>query len=244
MLDIVQEVIGMLAGIVGLLYLAGGVIVNLHLSRFGASEYQILKAKYLAVGLSFLISVLLFVGIVWMASVFIFPVVSIFNLQVRLTISTIFLFWFTWLYYSQRFRQFFKRLWCRVFKCVEQKAAFHFWVLAVIGVSVYPVSFMISDNWMALNIQPVGLYSTIALLYGVVGSDILKGGILSSIAALLLYLYDYKIHRYKNNFSQALAKSKNVQKLEALVFEIHSEERLQPKQPFVFHEFLFKIQGR
>ena len=75
-------------------------------------------------------------------------------------------------------------------------------------------------------------------------SDILKGGILSSIAALLLYLYDYKIHRYKNNFSQALAKSKNVQKLEALVFEIHSEERLQPKQPFVFHEFLFKIQSR
>ena len=173
MLDMIQEVIGMLAGIVGLLYITGGVIVNLHLSRFGVSEYQILKAKYLAVGLSFLISVLLFVSIVCMVSAFVLPVVSLLNLQVRLTISTLFLFWFTWLYYSQRFRQFLKRLWSRVLKCIEQKAAFHFWVLAVLGISLYPVSFVISDNWTTLNIQRFGLYSAIAVLYGVVGFALL-----------------------------------------------------------------------
>lgn len=54
------QTIQSLAGIAGLLlggtYVVGGLIVNLHLSRYAVTEYQIVRAKYLAVGLVFLIN--------------------------------------------------------------------------------------------------------------------------------------------------------------------------------------------
>lgn len=40
--------------LLGMTYLVGGVIVNLHLSRFGITQYQVIRVKYLAVGLTYL----------------------------------------------------------------------------------------------------------------------------------------------------------------------------------------------
>ncbi len=38
----------------GAAYLVGGLVVNLPLSRYGVTEYQILRVKYLVVGLTYL----------------------------------------------------------------------------------------------------------------------------------------------------------------------------------------------
>jgi hypothetical protein len=173
MFDLIQKLAGMLAAIVGLLYIAGGVIVNLYLSRFGVSEYKILKAKYLAVGLNFLISLSLFISVVGIIAVFIVPVGSPVDLQVRLIISTITLCCFTILYYSQRFRSCLKRLWSRIFKCVDQKISYQFWVFGVMGISLYPVSFAHSYAWATNNIQQIELYIGLAMLYSIVGLAIL-----------------------------------------------------------------------
>ncbi|HET60446.1 MAG TPA: hypothetical protein ENN32_08780 [Chloroflexi bacterium] len=53
----VKQVIDILISIGGLAlavtYVTGGLIVNLYLSRYGITQYQILKIKYLAVGLTY-----------------------------------------------------------------------------------------------------------------------------------------------------------------------------------------------
>jgi len=50
----VQSIIGAVGFFVGVIYIVGGLIVNLHLSQFGITEYQILRIKYLVVGLTYL----------------------------------------------------------------------------------------------------------------------------------------------------------------------------------------------
>jgi hypothetical protein len=47
-------------------YVAGGLIVNLHLSRYGITQYQVLKVKYLAVGLVYFVN---FIAIALLASI-------------------------------------------------------------------------------------------------------------------------------------------------------------------------------
>jgi hypothetical protein len=56
---------------IGIVYIIGGMIVNLNLTRRGVVEYQILKVKFLAVGLIFLLH---FLGVVLFAAI---PVVLI-----------------------------------------------------------------------------------------------------------------------------------------------------------------------
>jgi hypothetical protein len=45
--------------VLGIAYVVGGLIVSFHLSQYGVSDYQILRVKYLVVGLVFLTSTLL-----------------------------------------------------------------------------------------------------------------------------------------------------------------------------------------
>ncbi|HLO31617.1 MAG TPA: hypothetical protein VK249_20865, partial [Anaerolineales bacterium] len=59
--EIIQNVATVGAVILGIVYIIGGLIVNLNLTRRGVVEYQILKVKYLAVGMIFLVH---FLGIV------------------------------------------------------------------------------------------------------------------------------------------------------------------------------------
>lgn len=53
MLDILQTIFSGSALVLGFMYIIGGLIVNLNLTRRGVTEYQILKVKYLVVGLIF-----------------------------------------------------------------------------------------------------------------------------------------------------------------------------------------------
>src|SRR5215467_8392119 len=53
-MDTIQFLTSVGALILGAAYILGGLIVNLHLSRFGVTEYQVLRIKYLVVGLIYL----------------------------------------------------------------------------------------------------------------------------------------------------------------------------------------------
>jgi len=80
-------VFGFFAGITGGIYLVGGFIVNSYLGRYGVVEYQILRAKYLAVGIMYLLYLLaaslwtLIIGIVIAPIVFLFDtdLISLFD---------------------------------------------------------------------------------------------------------------------------------------------------------------------
>jgi len=64
--EIIQNIATAGAAVLGLTYIIGGLIVNLNLTRRGVVEYQILKVKFLAVGLIFLLQ---FSGVVLFTSV-------------------------------------------------------------------------------------------------------------------------------------------------------------------------------
>ena len=53
--DIIQNVATGSVVIIGITYIIGGLIVNLNLARRGLVEYQVLKVKYLVVGIIFLL---------------------------------------------------------------------------------------------------------------------------------------------------------------------------------------------
>jgi len=55
MIDVLQTILSGSALVLGFTYIVGGLIVNLNLTRRGITEYQILKVKYLVVGLIFLL---------------------------------------------------------------------------------------------------------------------------------------------------------------------------------------------
>ncbi len=170
-LDDFQKLIGILALGVGAVYLLGGLIVNLHLSRFGVTEYKLLKAKYLAVGLHFLFSSGLVLGLA-AAFVVIVPVKSLQDLQIRLIISLIVLLLTATVYYNQRFHSWVKRFWTKVLRRKEQEVTFHMWWLMTFGIGLYPISLALSCNWLRTNMidsQYFSLLILLALLYSVAG---------------------------------------------------------------------------
>ena len=59
--EIIQNVATGGALALGFIYIVGGLIVNLNLTRRGIVEYQVLKVKYLAVGIIFMFQ---FLGVV------------------------------------------------------------------------------------------------------------------------------------------------------------------------------------
>jgi hypothetical protein len=71
--DVIQNIATGGAALLGLTYIIGGLIVNLNLTRRGVVEYQILKVKFLAVGLIFLLQ---FSGVVLFASIPVIVVAS------------------------------------------------------------------------------------------------------------------------------------------------------------------------
>jgi hypothetical protein len=75
-LDTIQNVATAGAVVLGLTYIIGGLIVNLNLTRRGVVEYQILKVKYLAVGIMFLLQ---FSGVVIFTSIPVVLLASLFD---------------------------------------------------------------------------------------------------------------------------------------------------------------------
>jgi hypothetical protein len=61
-----QTIAGAVGLVVAITYVIGGLIVNLHLSRYGITEYQILRVKYLVVGLTYLTN---FIAVLFLAAI-------------------------------------------------------------------------------------------------------------------------------------------------------------------------------
>ncbi|HLY29079.1 MAG TPA: hypothetical protein VKQ72_22225 [Aggregatilineales bacterium] len=57
--QVLQNITTIGALILGSAYVVGGLIVNLHLARYGITEYQVLRVKYLVVGLIYLVTTLI-----------------------------------------------------------------------------------------------------------------------------------------------------------------------------------------
>lgn len=82
--EIIQNIVTGSAVFLGLVYIIGGLIVNLNLTRRGVVEYQILKVKFLAVGIIFIIQ---FLGVEIFTAV---PVVLIASLPVDPALNALF----------------------------------------------------------------------------------------------------------------------------------------------------------
>jgi hypothetical protein len=90
LIDIIQNIATISAVVLGLTYIIGGLIVNLNLARRGLVEYQILKVKYLAVGVIFLlqsIGVFLFaclpaflIAVALVSNVYIYELINILSM--------------------------------------------------------------------------------------------------------------------------------------------------------------------
>src|SRR5438105_4060432 len=52
----IQSIAAVAGFLVGVAYVIGGLIVNIHLSRYGITEYGILRISYLVVGLVYFVS--------------------------------------------------------------------------------------------------------------------------------------------------------------------------------------------
>jgi hypothetical protein len=112
--DIIQNIAAGGAVFLGITYVIGGLIVNLNLSRRGVVEYQVLKVKYLAVGIIFLLH---FIGVTLLTSVpafFIFLYVrNFFLIQLTSIISVLgcLVLLYIWARYPPNTKSHLGRLW-------------------------------------------------------------------------------------------------------------------------------------
>ncbi len=147
---------------IGLVYVIGGLIVNLSLSQYGVTGYQVLRVKYLAVGLTFLLN---FLSIIFLASVGAFFVAASGTLFQQLTliaslIASVCLLW----------------LWSRTSGQTTRVSWILWIVLGAISL-IYPLSLGIS---VALGYQ-------INFTAFVTVAEAILAGILSFIAQIYFY---------------------------------------------------------
>jgi len=126
--EIIQNIAAGSAVFLGITYVIGGLIVNLNLSRRGVVEYQVLKVKYLAVGMIFLMH---FIGAALLTSI---PAFLIF-LYVRdflliqltsiLSVSGCVVLLYVWARYPPNTKSFTGRLW--------------FWIGQSVLANLYPM---------------------------------------------------------------------------------------------------------
>jgi hypothetical protein len=170
-IDEFQKLIGILALGVGGLYILGGFIVNLHLSRFGVTEYRLLKAKYLAVGLQFLFGSSIVMGLIFIFNLIV-PIRTLQDLQIRLIVSLIFLLLSTLAYYNQKFHAQIKHFWVKFLRQSEEAAVFHTWSLMMFGMGLFPISLAVSYNSINIitaNTEYLHLFILMGLLDGIAG---------------------------------------------------------------------------
>jgi hypothetical protein len=185
-LDEIQRIIGLFALSIGGVYLLGGLTVNLHLSRFGVTEYRLLKAKYLAVGLQFLFSSGFAIVLILVFNL-IFPVRSFQDLRIRLNISIIALLLSATVYFSPKFHAWLKQFWTKFLRRKEQDVAFQIWWLMIFGIGLYPVSLALSYNWIKADITNPTYINPYILL-----------ALLDIIAGLVLITFYWGIEIYAN----------------------------------------------
>jgi hypothetical protein len=90
--------------ILGSTYVIGGLIVNLHLSAYGITQYQILRTKYLAVGLTYLTNFLAVIALAAIPAIFLINS-NFFIQQLFLIASLLASVFLLWLWGKTTFRK-------------------------------------------------------------------------------------------------------------------------------------------
>lgn len=147
--------------LLGITYIVGGVIVNLHLSRFGITQYQVIRVKYLAVGLTYLTN---FIAILLLSAI---PAIFLLTLpfllqQIFMVISLLASVSLLWLWGTQsRFKPFFY--------------SWRFWVILGALSSIFPLAILVRSA-LALT-----LLGTIRYELAITGFEAILAGFLSFI---------------------------------------------------------------
>lgn len=185
-LDDFQRLLGIAALCIGAVYILGGLIVNLHLSRFGVTEYRLLKAKYLAVGLNFLFNTGIAVGLIAIFNL-LNPINRPQDLQIRLILSLFAMLFGAAVYYNRRFYTRVKLFLAKFFRRKEQAAAFYVWWLMIFGIGLYPMSLAFPKDLISANIASAAYFNIDLLL-----------AIMISMAGLALATLFFGIELYAN----------------------------------------------
>lgn len=122
---IVDTLISVVGLALGSTYVIGGLIVNLHLSRYGITQYQVLRVKYLVVGLTYFTN---FIAILFLAAIpAVFVVASSLLLQqIFLIASLLASVWLLWLWGRSTYSKSFLFSW-------------RFWVIVGTVSSIFPL---------------------------------------------------------------------------------------------------------
>jgi hypothetical protein len=174
-LDNIQKILATIALCIGGIYLLGGIIVNLYLARYGFSEYQLVRSKYLAAGLVYIFNTIVVIGLTVVLNV-IFPLSSFWGLQLRSLTSFISLMLLAILYYNQKFHLRTKNFLSRYLTKRGLSTGAAIWWLASLGISIYPVSVALSYDWLKRNVPETyhfKLQIVLAILYGVAGFSLM-----------------------------------------------------------------------
>lgn len=161
MLQGLESLLGSLGLVVGVTYVIGGLIVNLNLSQYGVTEYQIVRVKYLAVGMTFLINAVwnlmpgalaAFALLIWLPSPW-WWVIAIFSLLAGV--------WLLWFWARPRTSA------AGVKVLGWQLGCWRFWVIVTAAAWVYPLMVMIRQ-WIAPQSDVFSvLLAALAFLVGV-----------------------------------------------------------------------------
>ncbi|MGB8646494.1 MAG: hypothetical protein WCF84_14745 [Anaerolineae bacterium] len=160
-MEFLQFLISTFGVALALLYVIGGLVVNLYLSRYGLTEYQIVRVKYLAVGLTFFLN---YVAILLLAGVigFLVAPLDFYLLQGAMLFSVLVSVVLLW-------------LWTRHGVWMRGRTALVAWVILSASTSVFPVAVVIrvplagsaSPEMAILVIEAIltGFLSFVAQLY-------------------------------------------------------------------------------
>ena len=149
----------------GSTYVIGGLIVNLHLARYGVTEYQILRIKYLVVGLVYLTNAVAIYALATIPAIF-FMATNYLSYQSLLMASLLASLWLLWLWGKPV-----------IHRSRKELRSWHFWVAVSIVASIFPLMIAIRQ----VVFRQFDLYSAI------VSVEALLAGVLIIIAQIYYY---------------------------------------------------------
>lgn len=149
-LDVVQTFLAASAVLLGFVYIVGGLVVNLNLTRRGIIEFQILKVKYLVVGLIFLLhaigafsfATLPAIGLLFFAkNLLVMQFICIFSIFSSATLL--------WIWARVRSSQL--SFWTR----------WNYWFIASVGAALFPMTVLLRQivsptdeiEWLILSVE-------------------------------------------------------------------------------------------
>jgi hypothetical protein len=169
----IETLLSSVGVLLGLVYVVGGLIVNLHLSQYGLTSYQVLRVKYLAVGLTFLLN---FASIIFLSAIgaVLILVASETIQQIALIASLLVSIWLL-------------RLWAGI-----SNAANPTWMSWLIWLALGTISIIFPLSWIVRLV--LGIQINFASF--LVAAEALLAGIMSFVAQL--YFYARRLYGHPN----------------------------------------------